>query len=140
MRPSKVALCAVLVGLSLAGAAADAQQSASVVGRWIGALDGGLVERDRRSRQLASSSVPVLLLVATEPGGRQGGILARLDTNRMMLVESVRIEGDAVLFEVPDIPASYSGKLSADGKVLTGAWTDGKTGKSSPLEFTKAPP
>jgi len=37
----------------------------------------------------------------------------------------VQVSGDAVAFDVPDVQGKFSGTLSADGKTLTGTWTQG---------------
>jgi len=137
IRSSRLAVCAALVSIALATVAADAQESAGHVSQWIGALDGGIASRDRRTRE--SPPVPVMLLIITAPDGQLGGVMGRLDTNRQMAVQSVRIEGDAILFSVPDLSSSFSGTVSADGRTLKGTLTDDKSGKSSPLEFSRGP-
>jgi uncharacterized protein (TIGR03435 family) len=50
----------------------------------------------------------------------------------------VRLDGPVLKMTLPSASATYEGKLSPDGKTITGAWTQGSN--SVPLIFTRATP
>jgi pimeloyl-ACP methyl ester carboxylesterase len=81
------------------------------------------------------------------PSGGQVRLLARFegpDDALKVRMESVDLGGTAaggtgtltdgrLLFSIPFITGSYDGALSADGKAITGTWT--QNGRSAPLSF-----
>jgi uncharacterized protein (TIGR03435 family) len=52
-------------------------------------------------------------------------------------VDKITLDGDSVKFSVKAIGGSYEGKLSADGKSITGNWSQGSP---IPLNFERATP
>jgi uncharacterized protein (TIGR03435 family) len=52
-------------------------------------------------------------------------------------VSKITLEGSTVKMSVPAIGGTYDGKLSADGKTITGTWTQGSP---LPLNLTRATP
>lgn len=95
-------------------------------GDWDGVLSGGPMN---------------LRLVLHVKTTAEGGTAVSLDSVDQLAngiaISSVAREGDNVRFESRTIGATFQGKLSADGKTLTGAWTQGS---SSPISFTRRAP
>lgn len=67
-----------------------------------------------------------------------GGIMGALDSPSQgasgIPCADFHLDGQALAFSVPAVRGSWKGKVSADGKILTGVWDQGKT---IPLVFTR---
>lgn len=120
----------ILICVSLAASAAPAFSQAAgqaaavsakdVAGDWEGNLGGG---------------IPLVLHVRADAGGT---LTARLDSPSQgannLPAANVKLAGSTLSFEIPVVHGSYTGTVSADGKSLSGTWTQGQ---SNPLDFTQ---
>lgn len=100
-----------------------AAKPSSVDGIWLGTLQAG------------SISLRIQINTKSDSAGREFCTLDSLDQHAMGLeCANVAFAGDDFSFEVPVVHGHWSGKLSADGKVLSGTWNQGS---SLPLNFTR---
>ncbi|HJZ65583.1 MAG TPA: alpha/beta fold hydrolase [Candidatus Acidoferrum sp.] len=80
-----------------------------------------------------------LKLVLHLSGEKGGELRAKLDSPEQavygMDASSASREQDTLRFEVSTVGASYEGKLAADGKTVSGTWSQG--GEKFPLVFTR---
>ena len=95
---------------------------AGVDGRWEGALDTGAAAMNLAFR--FSTSGGKTTTVMDSPGEKITGIPALASRT-----------GEEIKVEMPGIRAAFTGKLSADGKTLSGFWD--QSGQSLPLTLTK---
>jgi serine-type D-Ala-D-Ala carboxypeptidase/endopeptidase len=94
-----------------------------VDGIWLGKLGTG------------SASLRVQIKVKSDSAGREYCTLDSLDQHGMGLeCSNVVFTGDNFSFEVPVVHGSWSGKLSGDGKALSGIWNQGSP---QPLNFER---
>lgn len=94
-----------------------------VTGSWQGTLKAGKYLR-------------TILIVAKDAGKLKASMYS-IDQGSMELkASSVTLDGTTFKYAVDLIGGSYEGKLSADGKTITGTWTQGPT--PLPLVFTRA--
>ncbi|WP_263384656.1 TIGR03435 family protein [Granulicella arctica] len=115
----KVILC-LLACVVLLGAALQAQD---IVGNWQGILKA---EKDLR----------VILIIAKD-NGKLKATMYSIDQGSMALgASAVTLDGATLRYKVDMIGGSYEGKLSADGKVLTGTWSQGATPQAIVLART----
>ncbi len=110
-----------VTNLILSGFAAPQQPMAPEV--WQGDLD------------LGPAKVTLTLRVTPDEAGPKV-LLSRKGAAAAIAVESFRIEGDAVTFEVTPLMASFSGKRSKDGMSVVGTWK--QSGQELPLTFRRA--
>jgi len=76
------------------------------------------------------------LEVWSAEGGRLAATLISLDQGGAELpVDSFRVDGDSVRFEMLGIGAVYNGKMKLDGSEFTGLWI--QTGREFPLTFRR---
>ncbi len=120
----RVALAAV-AALSLAGAA-FADTIKGLDGRWEGEVDLGI------------GTARGILTVTTGANGTVATMRSPDQSPAEIPVSALKRDGDAVSFDVPTVTASWKGKLSADGKTLTGDLT--QNGVALPLIMKLAPP
>jgi uncharacterized protein (TIGR03435 family) len=100
-----------------------AAQAQDVTGTWQGTLKAG---QDLRT-----------ILVVSKDNGRLKGSMYSIDQGSMEIkASSITLDGPTFKYAVDLIGGSYEGKLSPDGKTITGIWTQGPT--SIPLVFTRA--
>jgi len=97
-------------------ASAQAPTAQNLTGDWRGALGAG------------ATSLPLVLHLTTAPDGK---LSATLDSPAQggygIPGNNVQISGSNVSFEVPSVHGSYTGTVSADGKAISGIWTQGKS-------------
>ena len=99
-----------------------AEKPSAVDGIWLGELSVG------------GATLRVQVQVKSDHAGKEYCSLDSLDQNAMGLeCANVSFSADDFSFEVPAVHGSWKGKLSADGKSLTGTWTQGSP---LPLNFT----
>jgi hypothetical protein len=112
------------LGLSLAiVGAAHAQTVQGLDGRWEGALDVGGAALALFFRVETAAGTTRLLLDSPDQGA------AGIET------ADLKRDGQKVSFIVPSIGGAYAGELSADGKTLTGSWS--QLDQSLPLVMTR---
>lgn len=111
----------VLAGMCLAAPLAMGQGggTASVAGDWQGSI---------------ADKLPVVLHVRVDPNG---SLTAALDSPSQGALglpgANAKLSGTTFSFDVPVVQGGYTGTLSADGKTITGTWT--QSGQSMPLVF-----
>jgi CubicO group peptidase (beta-lactamase class C family) len=80
-------------------------------------------------------SLRIQLRLRSDAAGNAKCFLDSLDQNGTGIpCEKLTVDGKAVSFEVSAVTGSWRGTLSADGKTLTGTWTQGE---SQPLVFER---
>ena len=94
-----------------------------VDGIWLGTLKAG------------SQSLRIQLHVKSDVSGKESCSVDSLDQGAMGLeCAHVLLEGNKFSYDVPVVSGHWSGTLSADGKTLTGTWTQGQP---LPLNFER---
>src|SRR6185312_14584260 len=116
----KLVMLALALGV-LAGGIARAQD---VVGDWQGALD------------LGGGHLRVVVKVTKEKGALGAKLFNADRGTPPMTASDVTLSGSTFKFAAQPMGVTFEGKLSADGKTISGAWTQG--GRASPLEFVRA--
>lgn len=77
----------------------------------------------------------IQVVVRSDDAGRESCVVDLPDQRRMGAeCANVVFAGGVFSFDLPAAPAHWSGELSADGKVLAGTWSQGKT---APLNFAR---
>jgi uncharacterized protein (TIGR03435 family) len=116
----KKIMMGLVVCLLLAGSALRGQD---VTGKWQGTLKAG---KDLR-----------LILDVSNDDGKLKASMYSIDQGAMALkASSVSLDGATFKYSVDLIGGTYEGRLSPDGKTITGTWTQGPT--PMPLILTKA--
>jgi CubicO group peptidase (beta-lactamase class C family) len=91
-----------------------AAKPSPVEGIWLGTLQAG------------STSLRLQLKVKSDSAGREFCALDSLDQHAMGLeCDKVVFSTNDFSFDVPSVHGHWSGRLSADGRALTGTWTQG---------------
>jgi len=107
---------------------AQAAQSASRLTGFDGEWEGTL--------HVGEADLKLVLHVSGEKGGE---LRAKLDSPEQavygMDASSASREQNTLRFEISTVGASYEGKLTADGKTVSGTWSQG--GEKFPLSFTR---
>jgi uncharacterized protein (TIGR03435 family) len=122
---------AVVALFGLIGAAQSRAQSPtdnktqSIADTWQGTLHAG---RDLRI---------VMKISKADDGGYKAVTYSIDQGGDGIPVSKITLEGSTVKMSVPAIGGSYEGKLSGDGKTITGTWTQGSP---LPLNLTRATP
>ena len=107
MRKRRPLLIAVF---ALAGLCAGAQQTTGVDGIWLGELHAGATLR-------------IQLTIKSDGAGHESCALDSLDQNAMGLAcGTIEFKDNTLSFDVPAVHGRWSGKLSPDGKTLSGSW------------------
>ena len=100
-----------------------AAQPSAVDGIWLGTISAG------------GQTLRVQLIAKSDAGGKEYCSADSLDQGAMGLeCEKVVFTAPDFAFDVPSVKGHWEGKLSADGKVLDGTWTQGAP---LPLRFTR---
>jgi CubicO group peptidase (beta-lactamase class C family) len=111
-------ICALLCLSTFAwgqmGNASSENSAAAVNGIWLGTLSAG------------PQTLRIQLHLQTGVPGAKGCALDSIDQKAFGIpCGNVVVNEDAVSFDVPAVMGKWSGTLSADGKTLTGTWTQG---------------
>jgi pimeloyl-ACP methyl ester carboxylesterase len=77
----------------------------------------------------------LVLRISTDASGTSAALDSPDQGASGLPVDSLKRDGEKVAFALPGIGADYAGALSADGRTLTGAWT--QLGRTTPLNFTR---
>jgi len=128
-RLAAIAFVSLVSTLSLA-------QSANIAGDWQGTLKPGTGPGKRLALHITrhdDNDWTALLISVDRPPcvGCPPKALDGFGTN------AFTVQGSEVKFSIDALHVAYEGKLSADGKSITGNWTDAK---SMPLDLEKATP
>jgi len=92
----------------------QAAKPSSVDGIWLGKLEAG------------NASLRIQIKVESNSAGLEFCTLDSLDQRAMGLeCANVALTGDNFSFDVPVVHGHWSGKLSEDGKALSGTWSQG---------------
>lgn len=91
---------------------APSGSASKVDGIWLGALHAG------------PQTLRIQLRLKSDANAAQSCALDSIDQKAFGIpCNDVTVNGDAVSFDVPAVSGKWSGNLSADGKTLTGTWT-----------------
>jgi len=97
-------------------AVAQAPIAQNLAGDWRGTLGAG------------ATSLPLVLHLTAAPDGKLSATLDSPSQGGFGIPgNNVQVSGSNFSFEVPSVHGSYTGTLSADGKTITGTWTQGKS-------------
>ncbi len=100
-----------------------ASKPSAVDGFWLGTLQAG------------PQSLRIQISVRSDAGGREYCTLDSLDQRAFGLTcSNVLFSGTDFSFDVPVVRGRWSGKLSSDGRSLTGMWSQGQ---ALPLNFER---
>ncbi len=106
-----LAVCLLLVGTGM--------RAQDVIGKWQGTLKA---EKDLRT----------IVVVSKDGNGKLQASMYSIDQSAQPIkASSVSLDGATFKYAVDMIGGSYEGKLSPDGKTISGVWTQG----SKPLEL-----
>ena len=118
MRFRRVWIAGLLATAMLPAAAQNAPAAAELAGEWSGSISGTL---------------PLVLHVSADASGT---LTATMDSPSQgvngLPAANTKLTGSTFSFEVPLVKGSYTGTVSADGKSISGTWTQGQT---APLEL-----
>ncbi len=107
-----IGLAAFAIGLALGAGLAVAQD---IEGQWQGVLHAG---KERRS----------IVSITKSPGGElQANFYSIDESSHAVPLSEVSWDGSTFKFLVPQINATYEGKLSDDGQKIEGTWTQGSS-------------
>lgn len=107
-------LVPALSGLGQAPASPDGTGSSPADGVWLGTLHAG------------PQALRLQLHLKVGPAGVGSCAFDSLDQGAPGIpCNNVQVGGDAVSLDVPAVQGKFKGALSADGKTLTGTWTQG---------------
>lgn len=121
---SKLILWIILVTVAMLSASTLHAQD--IAGDWQGTL-----------KVMGPDTRIVLHVAKAEKGGWSGLIYYIGDSPEGSPVTSISVQGPAFKFAIDSDHVVYEGKLSADGKAITGTWTEGKDSPRA-LEFHRA--
>ncbi len=117
-------LVAASIALLFVGASAGQADGSDnrIEGAWAGVLGGRL---------------HLVVTITKSSNGDLGGTLNSVDQHAVFALSEVTVKGNAVRFEVPRVGGVYEGKLSKEGKEISGSWT--QTGAPErPLDFKRS--
>jgi uncharacterized protein (TIGR03435 family) len=115
----------LMLALVLSALVCGVARAQDVVGDWQGALD------------LGGGHLRMVVKVTKADKGGLGAKLYNADRGTPpMNASSVALNGTSFKFSVEQMSVVYEGKLSADGKTIAGAWTQG--GTPAPLTLVRA--
>jgi uncharacterized protein (TIGR03435 family) len=121
-------LCGAAMGLQMAAAAQDSGaqtevstiSSHNIAGDWQGTLE--FPARPGRS----SAEYRLVLKIAKTPDGAWTALNYSIDQGSTpMQTSGVSLQGSVFRFSIPALHGSYEGTVSADGRSMHGAWTQG---------------
>jgi hypothetical protein len=114
-----------VVAAALVVSGAAFAQAAPVEGNWLGKISAG----------------PTTLRLALKVAKSAGAYTATMDSidqgARDLKIDRIAFQDGELQFEMTRLRASYSGKMSADGKRISGTWKQGT--QELPLEFEAVP-
>ena len=117
----KIAACLiVLVAMGTQGLFAQ-----DATGTWQGSIQPG-------------PTIRLVIKISSGEGGRLNGVLYSIDQGPQPIATTVLLQGDAVKLTMPGIGGGYDGRLSADGKTISGTFTQG--GRGLPLNLVRTTP
>jgi murein DD-endopeptidase len=119
-----VFLVAAPIALLFAGASAGQTGGSDnrIEGTWAGALGGRL---------------HLVVTITKSSNGDLGGTLNSVDQHAVLALSEVTVKGSAVRFAVPRAGGVYEGKLTKDGKQISGNWTQTSL-PAQPLDFKRS--
>ncbi len=122
MRLQRALLPLVLTFASVMSTGAQQPAPASAGGVWLGTLAAG------------AQTLRLQLHLQPDTTGPGACVLDSIDQKAFGIPCTVAVDGAHITVKVPSVAGGWDGNLSADGKTLTGTWSQG-TGL--PLSFTR---
>lgn len=115
--------------LALTFGAGSGLYAQSFPGAWQGAL---------KVPQAPNGELRIVLKISTTADDKLGGELYSIDQRTPAIpVTTLTTSGNTLKLTITSLNGSYEGKMSPDGKTITGTWTQGMP---APLDFTRATP
>lgn len=103
----------------------QATSAADISGSWTGSLGAG------------QNQLHLVITFSKLGNGEHSGQLNSIDQGAVLPVNSVKLEGQKVHFEITQIGGVYEGTLSADQKQITGTWTQAGV-PAQPLNLSRS--
>lgn len=117
----------VTLGINHAAAQSAAASAQDIVGTWQGTLHIAQANKDLR----------IVIKIAKADGGGYKATFYSIDQGgQAITVSKTNFENGELTFSIELIGGKYDGKISADGKTITGNWTQGAS--ELPLNLTRA--
>ena len=116
--------------LALAICSGSALFAQSFPGTWQGAI---------KIPQAPNGELRIVVKVSTTPADKLAADFYSIDQRSPAIpATSITANGNTLKMVIERLNGTYEGKMSADGKTITGTWT--QQGNPSPLDFTRATP
>jgi uncharacterized protein (TIGR03435 family) len=115
----RLMLCLIAL-VALMGASLRAQGTTDITGNWQGTLTPP-----------AGKELRIIMALAKDDGRLKATMYSIDQGGQPIKANSASLDGTSFKFAIDMIGGTYDGKLSADGKTITGTWTQGAT----PLPF-----
>ena len=119
----------ILWTVALAVLSSNAMLAQTITGTWQGAL---------KAPQAPRGELRIVIKISTSDADRLKAVIFSIDQGaRPMPATAITQSGSVLKIAIASINGNYEGKLSSDGRTITGTWTQGTP---APLTLDKATP